>query len=72
MPRFDVPEGKANRWVTRANLKVGEVVLATKQGRRNNRLYLVNRPRVGYTCNEHKEPVVVSEKAPKIIKAKRF
>lgn len=72
MPRFDVPEGKANRWVTRASLRVGEVVLATKQGKRNNRLYLVNRPRVGYTCNEHKEPLVRAEKAPKIIKAKRF
>ena len=72
MPRFDVPDGKANRWVTRANLKVGEVVLATRQGKRNNRLYLVNRPRVGYTCNEHKEPVVRVEKSPKIIKAKRF
>lgn len=72
MPRFDVSAGRANRWVTRAKLEVGETILATKQGKRNNRLYLVNRPRVGYTCNGHKDPVAKTERTPKIVKAKRF
>ena len=72
MPNHERRGCPAKQWVTRENLRVGEVVIATKKGKRDNTLYYVQRERVGTTVNEHLPKIPKTEKLPKVTRAKEF